>query len=344
MIEPGRESGPSALGSEPALTSLPSEAQLELMTSEQQAQNSEPARGYVWRHWHGYVSLGHAYWLNLVAISSCVPAAMFVAFTVIAKDDVPLRLIASGMVVILTVSLVMWVWGIVGVWRAADRHPGKRFWAVAAKVMVVLSIVTTAGHIARSYGPQLREYVLIAAGADPIGSYKVTVLSGGRAILVEGVLREGSVHDIERIITATPGAETLVLSSAGGRLLEAKTLADIVRARGLSTYVEDRCESACTFVFIAGKDRVAAKTAKIGFHAATFPGVSDNVASEFARTVYREAGVPHSFIERALSIPHQEMWYPRHEELINAGIVTRTSLAAPSPSPRSSSPRPGSAR
>jgi hypothetical protein len=285
---------------------------------------------YIARHWRGGHSLAVSYWVNLVVVSTAVPLIALGLLGQFAEESPSLRLVSAGYLFVVVVSLVLWVWGITGAWRSADQHKargGLPLWAGLAKIAVVFGMLSTFGHLSNE-GPALREFFLIATGNDPMGPVTVRVLSGGRSVLIAGTMREGSADEATRILAAMPQVETLVLSSRGGRMAEAKALAGIVRARGINTYVEDLCESACTFVFLAGKNRASTRTARIGFHAPAFAGSEGS--SEYARKVYQDAGLPESFIRRALGVSNKDMWYPSRDELIEAKVITRTSLGGES--------------
>ena len=107
-------------------------------------------------------------------------------------------------------------------------------------------------------------------------------------------------------------------------------LAVVIRKRGLNTYVEGYCASACTIAFLAGKERAAAPAARIGFHASRSVGSVETTPSpaETAqlRTIYRDAQLPDSFVRQALDTPHEKMWHPPHEVLLTAGVLTRKSM------------------
>jgi len=115
----------------------------------------------------------------------------------------------------------------------------------------------------------------------------------------------------------------------GGRIFEAQKIASIVTSRGLNTYVEGSCASACTLILLAGVDRAATPNAQIGFHQPDFPGLDEesrrSIISE-NRHLYLRAGVNADFIDRALSAKPDEMWYPTTQELMAAGVLNRLSL------------------
>jgi hypothetical protein len=195
--------------------------------------------------------------------------------------------------------------------------------------MVVVGFITMANQLTNNFFPMLKEYALIATGKDPFGQIDVKVSTNGQSVIVVGGFGEGSAVKIERILDAAPSATSLVLNSHGGRLLEARRLARIIRDRQLNTYVENQCVSACTYVFLAGRDRAATPNARIGFHQPTFPGLdseSQKAITQDMLNVYRTAGLSEKFIERISATPPEEMWYPTRDELIASNVVTRMSL------------------
>ena len=112
-------------------------------------------------------------------------------------------------------------------------------------------------------------------------------------------------------------------------MLEAQKLAHAVRSRHLNTYVEDQCASACTYVFLAGKDRASTPNAQIGFHQPSFPGLdadAQRAATQDMLNVYRAAELPEAFIQRIAKTPPEDIWYPTRDELIAAHVITRVSL------------------
>lgn len=287
---------------------------------------------YLMRHWRGELSLGVSYWINGGILAGIAPMAVIALLEPLTKQSDSLRAISAVILGVLAFSIIAWFWSIVGIWRSANHHAergGKPGWATAAKVMVVIGIIGMASQLVTTIGPQVREFALIALGKDPIGQITVKVATNGQSVIVIGTLREGSAAQIQKILDAAPGATSLVLNSNGGRLLEAQQLARIVRQRHLDTYVEDQCVSACTYVFLAGKERAATPNARIGFHQPSFPGldaVAENAATQEMLDVYRTAGLPEAFVQRIGKTPPENVWYPSRDELIAAHVITRVSL------------------
>lgn len=158
---------------------------------------------------------------------------------------------------------------------------------------------------------------------------KLTLSGDGRSILLDGRLEPGVAAKFEAAANAAPGLRTVVLQSKGGLLGEAIAIADVVRAKGLDTYVETWCHSACTVVLLAGRDRAASPRARIGFHQPIFPGAEAAdvpTLRSVSRRFYDDAGVQPGFTDRAFATPASEMWFPESGELQSARVLTRISL------------------
>jgi len=293
--------------------------------------DEEDTSNYFLRHWHGNLTLPVSYWVNGGIVAFAIVAFLGVLVRAVSEAGSSLR--AISIVACITVLLIpaIWVWSVVGIWRSAGKHAdrgGSAGWARAAKVMVVLGAFSMAGQTKSMLVPQFMEFAQIAIGHDPIGEpASIRVSPNGKAILFDGAITEGSANRFQAVIDSAPSANTIVLNSRGGRILEAEAIADIIRAKGLKTYVEHLCASACPLIFIAGSDRAAEPNARIGFHQSSFPGLSaSDISDAEVQQRYIDAGIDPSFVEKAYSTPSDSMWYPSHDELAQAGVISRTSL------------------
>lgn len=287
---------------------------------------------YFVRHWRGELSLGISYWLNGGVFTSLAVVILTAAVEVMVKDGYTLRTISLASLSILLFSVIAGLWSLVGIWRSANHHVargGKAGWASAARIGVVFGTLAMTGQLFATIIPQVKELALIASGNDPIGTISIKIAVNGQSAIINGMFGEGSAAEVERILDAAPGVTSLVLNSAGGRLHEAKRLASVVQSRALNTYVEGQCASACTYVFLAGRDRAATPNAQIGFHRPSFPGLDADAQQAMTRgmlDVYRAANLPEMFIQRIAKTPPEGMWYPTRDELIAAHVITRVSL------------------
>ncbi|HEX4849071.1 MAG TPA: hypothetical protein VFV30_13075 [Novosphingobium sp.] len=188
---------------------------------------------------------------------------------------------------------------------------------------------------------------------DTLVPAKVFLSEDGQTVYIIGMIVDGTFHDFDGVLQKAPRARTVYLASGGGYTLEARLIAAMVRKRGLNTYVEFYCASACTQVFAAGKERVLGPTARMGFHQAvridsrgrpigvraktdrkltptTVFGVNGN---DTLRLAYELAGTDPAFIEKALNQSPDGMWLPTRNEVLAARMATRlattSEVAAP---------------
>lgn len=313
-----------------------SPAQMASEASATQARPAPPQRNftstnYFVRHWRGELSLPLSYWVNGSLLFGGSTALLGTLLTH-AEEISSLRQIAALSIAYLIFTVASWLWSAVGIWRSASQHKyrgGWSGWGMIAQTMVVFGALAMAVRLATTTLPQLTEYAKIVSGNDPIQKASIKVVSNGQTVILNGSLGEGSADAIKHVLDTTANATTLVLASNGGRLLEAQKIAAIVRERHLNTYTETLCASACTYIFLAGKDRAATPNAKIGFHQPTFVGLDSQSKKEVSQKmamIYREAGLPDPFIQRITATVSDDMWFPTREELIRANVLTRVSL------------------
>ena len=106
------------------------------------------------------------------------------------------------------------------------------------------------------------------------------------------------------------------------RAWAALEVADMIHARNLDTYVGRMCASACTIAFLAGHQRFATDTARLGFHQAHGPGLTPADSNLLLRLAYQNYSLPLAFIAHVLRTPPQDLWVPDLAELRKAGVVT----------------------
>jgi hypothetical protein len=288
---------------------------------------------FVTRHWRGQYPLGVAYWV-IGLLSNLVSGLAILLLSQLMLTAVPFVPLA-----IFVFFLIMWgalialaVWQTVGIWRAAGRRrierraAGKRaFWAIAAKVAVCLGWVQLAALLVKAAVPQVAEATRMAFMGDPsIPSYTIRTLNGGAEAEIMGGIKYGVTADLERLLDVHKDVRVLHLDSVGGRIGEGKKLNALIRERGLDTYVEGICLSACTLAFVAGKQRILRQGGSLGFHRGAFPGSKANdLGSGVERDIYSAAGLTKAFIDKALATDNSSMWRPTEAELLSAKVVTK---------------------
>ncbi|MBP0598545.1 hypothetical protein J8I26_10550 [Herbaspirillum sp. LeCh32-8] len=289
---------------------------------------SPPKGNFFSRHWRGDYSLGRSYWLHTVLLSSLLPAF---SISVLARltNDMPARYGVAGVLGIAAFSYCAWIWGVRGCWMSASRHVarGGRRWAeVVVKFLIVCGAISLVSSTLRS-SHSLREQFDIARGKQlgPPVSYQVRV--DGKSILLQGGMNDGAADGLERMLQAQPSVTTVVLYSAGGWVREGKLVGEVIRRRGLNTYVEQECSSSCTLAFLAGRDRAMDPRAHIGFHTLYTVGGDDRINKSFDRKLtldtYGKFGLPEEFVAHIADTPSDKSWYPELGQLLQAGVLTR---------------------
>ncbi len=154
---------------------------------------------------------------------------------------------------------------------------------------------------------------------------RLAVGAGWRDLYLSGDITEGVAARVAAALAAHPRVERLHLTSDGGLVEEATSLARLVTARRLTTVVADACVSACTLVFVHGRRRLLAVGGRLGFHAPYEVGPDGQMQAvdpSPERAAYTGAGVPLDFVTRAMAVPPADIWVPDPVELRRAGVVT----------------------
>lgn len=298
--------------------------------SAQEEAGDEDVEGWLaGRYWRGELPLGVMFWIGggvLLLIQ-----VLQMALTGVLSESVSMRVGAMLVLAMFATGVLLLGWHTVGVWRSATRRSreGASLWPSMAKLAVVASAAAFGFLSVRMLWVPLREHALIAAGKDHLSTIEARLTTEDSVLLLHGTFGTGSAERVRRLLDTSPSVRTVALSSPGGRLREAADIAAMVRRRKLDTYVDTRCESACTFVFLAGKDRAATPNARIGFHRPSFAGITPvafDAATGGMLATYRDAGIPAAFLDRVAATEPDNMWYPSQRELEEAGVINRISL------------------
>jgi hypothetical protein len=221
-------------------------------------------------------------------------------------------------------------WQLVGTWRSARRYGATRhrqgrsaFWGGVARVAVILGVISTTSTILKDGAPQIIETWRIAFQNDPsIPDYSIRVMRDGTEAEIVGGLKYGLADDFVKILGASRGVKVVHLDSVGGRLGEGEKLYEIIRSRGLTTYVSAKCMSACTLAFAGGRERYLREGAVLGFHKGAFPGANDDGLDGVQSAVFARAGFDRGFVAKALSTPNADMYKPEPDVLLAAHVIT----------------------
>jgi hypothetical protein len=295
----------------------------------------QPAQNVIARHWRGELSLPRSYWINYLVLGIGVGLAFGPLGAAINQRGVeqPVWWLISLGLTWIAITLFT-IWSATGVWRAATayRRAGKRFWGATAKVTIALGALNLVYSLLFVAIPQGLGIFEIAAGDVRLASHQFKVLSNGTMLDFSGGISFGTAKEFETMLKAMDNVRTVRLNSNGGRIAEAQKISDLIRARGLSTYVTHHCVSACTIVFLGGKERYLHTTARLGFHQPYFRGMTANeqrlaIAREEARL--QRLGLSNAFAERANAVGPSGMWFPEQSELLRERVVTK--IVTPQP-------------
>jgi hypothetical protein len=284
---------------------------------------------YFARHWRGELSLPVSYWINgLLAGIATASVNVAINATMNFKDDFQPGIALAAEILIWTTTSAITVWQLVGLWRSATnyRKALKIFWGRFVQVLVVLGAAESVVTFAISGAPQIRELYNIYRGDVEMGGYAFRVLRDGRELEFSGGITYGAAKEFQQFIDAMGVVQVVHLNSPGGRVEEADRIGRLLRDRKLSTYVVNDCLSACTHIFLSGRERLISPEGRLGFHQPDAPGLT----MEQRRTLLvneeqrlRQLGVTAAFARKAILAPPDNMWYPSVGELIAEHVATR---------------------
>jgi hypothetical protein len=290
-----------------------------------QLQRKARFNNFVARNWRGEFPLWVSFWVFpwLGTITVFVLAA--VADSLFSGSSYDPRAILTTLLTLWFASAVVSTWHVVGVWRSATGRSKTSSWTGLAKLSVILGALAMVARLATSGAPQVIEAARIAFLNDPdIPAYSIRIMRNSTEAEVSGGIKYGLSEDLTRILRAAPQIRVVHLDSTGGRVAEAEQLYKIIHDRGLNTYVSNECLSACTVAFAGGRERWIDEDGKLGFHAMSFPGTTDNDLSDARHEqeeLFENAGFDPAFAARIIALRGDDWLYPTTEELIGAKVI-----------------------
>ena len=149
------------------------------------------------------------------------------------------------------------------------------------------------------------------------------VAADRRVLIVTGEFTEGIAEAVEQSLAANRSVGIVVFESPGGDIEEALRIALAIRQNGLETGVATVCASACTYAFIAGRERILLPGGRLGFHACRkVVWYFDCENQKYSRYLIA-SGIDETFIRKTFSVEPQDIWYPKPEELLAVHVITR---------------------
>ena len=309
------------------------------MTAEQHqeakpGQREKPGRqNWVARHFRGDLPLAASYWINSIVVGILIYVAGLAIATAVRRYEYAYSLTAGffGYWIVIFI-LQIWLW--VGIWRSSNRHisTNKRyFWATAAKIMVCISVLgTLARFVTYQYGlPAIVESFKYADTVNSLSNFTIAVKDGGKVLSYSGPIGLKSVAAVRETLEDNPDIEIAQLNSRGGLIDKAYQLLHLILVYHLTTYTDKQCYSACTIVFMGGRERYLKDGATLGFHRPQQiffnQRASIYMIEGIIQSFYR-LGYDRSFIDRAFrKTPNRNLWRPSYKELYAAHVITAVS-------------------
>jgi ATP-dependent protease ClpP protease subunit len=282
---------------------------------------------FIFRHWRGDFSLAVSYWVIYILLSMVLTGAATALFLSEFWHSLSINTTLILLVLYFCLVIPITLWQIIGTFRSAGMHVsrgGRRGWATTAQILLVLGFLRLCMELLETGFPMMKASLDMLSNGNDISSYELRVLRQGKEVELSGGMSEGTAKAIANILDATPTIKIIHLNTNGGLIKEGLDLASLIQKKGLLTYTATQCSSACTIAFISGKERYLSKNGSIGFHSASFgtlDGTSHEELNSHFVTALRKRGIQKEFINKALSTPSQEMWYPTHTELKQANVI-----------------------
>jgi len=160
-----------------------------------------------------------------------------------------------------------------------------------------------------------------------------------------GISRQ-DVTEMRQTINMHPSIEVIVLTSSGCIGDAARKMARSIQDFGLDTEALGHCDSACAYIFLAGRHRTLLQGSLLGFHRSMITAQSvkngpdpENPSPTVDATSVADAydqgiddgldvvelmlkrGVSVDFALRVLRYPGSRIWYPPRNELLSAGVL-----------------------
>jgi hypothetical protein len=240
--------------------------------------------------------------------------------------------VPASLAIVLLSALATWR----SLGRAGRGHLIIESLATLGRLIIVtsVSLVALAGFflLMPRTGYELSEALQFLPG--PAWSISPTTTPG--VLRLSGIFKYGVSDALASALARDPSIRRLELDSPGGNSDQGLQLGALVEKYTLSTFVGHRCSSACTFVFIAGQERVLVAGAKLGFHRGRSPVwddvlIDDDKYNGHLITYFESRGVAASFARKAFRVSNDDIWYPSVDELLAAGVISRKPLQDPAP-------------
>jgi hypothetical protein len=242
---------------------------------------------------------------------------------------------ASGSLLFAVLSIVPCLCLLLAGWGAyfslvRAKRAGDVFTANLAELGQIVLLITAVPLLLVCFVGQVpaTAYVL-SQGAKMSRGPLWRVTTDRRLLRVTGEFTPGIAEAVEQSLAITHSVRIVVFNSPGGDVDEAMRIGRDIEENGLATGVSQECSSACTYSFVAGRQRILLPGGRMGFHACQKTVWWLDCENQKYTDYLAASGIDRTFIRRALSVDPQDIWYPRPEELMAANVVTKTRVDGP---------------
>jgi hypothetical protein len=160
---------------------------------------------------------------------------------------------------------------------------------------------------------------------QPAGAFAIKRMAtgAGTVLRLRGDVKEGDYGRLKSILLSE-FVVGLQISSDGGSLEEGVDIARIVRDKSLVVYASGECDSACTLIFFAAKERYLGRRSKIGVHSVSNDrGKEDADSTRITVRMSRLLvgfGVPHSVIGKMVATPPARITFLDNRDLVGLNV------------------------
>lgn len=278
------------------------------------------------RYWRGQVSLPMSYWGVGITINLLILGLSKVIQLGIESSNHNWQL-GAYILGLYSFIIAAMCWQSVGLFRTARKHPlrtGDSGWATVAIIMLFIGLISFSNQMYTTGYPIMKSGFQLIIGSSESNDTQFRVLNNGTDIELIGGISLESEQMLEEALINNPDIRRIHLHSRGGRVLAAKRMVKIIKQYELDTYVKSECMSACTLLFLAGKNKLLANEGKLKFHAPGIGGISSHNNESLGqnmRRAYEAEQVPIWFLNKIMSTPNNTFWTPTQAELLKANIV-----------------------
>ena len=271
----------------------------------------------LFKHWRGQYNLLLTTAVFLIGLRVCIGLIQSWLLT---------QIEAMLLAIWLATSLSILVWQLVGGWRACDNHIREDGGMIAAWLgygSLLATLMLTLLQFIDGVAGQI-----VLQPAPPPEKIELATSANGSNLLIDGPIDWELFSAVKATLQQRNTIETVVLNSSGGRVFTARAMALIIEEHQLDTHVDRLCYSACTLVFLAGRQRTVSPNGELGFHRYSLQEINQlqniNIGEELDkdRRYFLERGVSVKFVDSVFQADPQNLWKPDRQRLLDAGVIT----------------------